>query len=308
MAAAVGRGDACEAGGEAVAVTVATGVRLRPIAMADLPRVGAFLEAHLTARVPAARWVRAFDVPWAAGDPNCGFMLHDGDDVVGVHLAFYSTRHVDGVEHRFCNLGAWCVLPEHRFHALRLLKAVLAQPGMHFTDLSPSGNVPAMALRLGFRELDTASALVPNLPWPSLPRRVRLVSRPAEIERTLRGDALARYRDHARAAAARQVLLVAGGEHCHVIFRKDRRRGLPVFASLLHVSDPELLRRHLRPFTRHLLLRHGALATLVEDRLGVRRPRLSRSAPPTRKKLFRSPSLAPEQVDYLYSELVCVPW
>ena len=30
---------------------------------------------------------------------------------------------------------------EHRFHSLRLLKALLAQDGYHFTDLSPSGNV-----------------------------------------------------------------------------------------------------------------------------------------------------------------------
>ena len=58
---------------------------------------------------------------------------------------------IDGRVERFCNLGAWCVLPEHRFHALRLLKALLAQDGYHFTDLSPSGNVVGLNERLGFR-------------------------------------------------------------------------------------------------------------------------------------------------------------
>ena len=40
------------------------------------------------------------------------------------------------------------------------------QDGYHFTDLSPSGNVVALNRRLGFTQLDTATALVPNLPWP----------------------------------------------------------------------------------------------------------------------------------------------
>ena len=96
-------------------------------------------------------------------------MLLDGDRIVGAHLAFYSRADDRRPPERFCNLGAWCVLPEYRFHGLRLLKALLAQEGYHFTDLSPSGNVVGLNKRLGFEFLDTTTALVPNLPWPSLP-------------------------------------------------------------------------------------------------------------------------------------------
>ena len=91
---------------------------------------------------------------------------------------------------------------------------------------------------------------------PAGPRRVS--ADPAVIERTLTGRELELYRDHARHAAARHVVLIRGDEWCYVVFRKDRRKGLPVFASMLYVSDPELLRRMARPFARHLLLRHGA--------------------------------------------------
>ena len=76
-------------------------------------------------------------VPWKVDAPNHGFMLRDGQRVVGVQLAFYSERLVAGRAERFCNLGAWCVLPEYRFHSIRLLMAVLAQDGYHFTSLSP---------------------------------------------------------------------------------------------------------------------------------------------------------------------------
>ena len=97
-------------------------------------------------------------------------MLLDGDAVVGAHLAFYSERTIDGRTERFCNLGAWCVLPDHRFHGLRLLKALLAQDGYHFTDLSPSGNVRRRSTSGSASAASTPTAtLVPNLPWPSRP-------------------------------------------------------------------------------------------------------------------------------------------
>ena len=122
-------------------------------------------------RVPAEEWARSLDVPWRVDKPNNGFMLLDDGRLVGAHLAYYSERLIDGRPERFCNLGACCVLPEHRFHSLRLLKALLSQEGYHFTDLSPYGSVIALNERLDFRFLDTSSALVPNFPWPSWPGR-----------------------------------------------------------------------------------------------------------------------------------------
>ena len=126
-------------------------------------------------------------VPWKVEAPNHGFMLRDGQRVVGAYLAFYSERVVAGQVEQFCNLGAWCVLPDFRFHSLRLLKALLAQDGYHFTDLSPSGSVVPLNARLEFRSLDTSTALVPNLPWPTVPRRTRISADPDVIENACRG-------------------------------------------------------------------------------------------------------------------------
>jgi hypothetical protein len=63
-----------------------------------------------------------------------------------------------------------------------------------------------------------------------------------------------------------------------------------------------------RPFARHLLVRHGVPITLVERAVVDHRPALSVSVDSPRRKMFRSPSLAPAQIDYLYSELVCLSW
>jgi hypothetical protein len=283
-------------------------IQVRAISDADVPVVAEFLHQHLNRRVPAEAWARSVRVAWKVDAPNHGFLLQDADRVVGANLAFYSERTIDGRPERFCNLGAWCVLPQYRFHGVRLLKALLAQPDLHFTDLSPSGSVVGINARLGLTHLDTTTALVPNLPWPSLPGRGVVSCDPQLVERTLSGPDLDIYRDHADTAAARHLVLIRGGRWCYVVFRRDRRKRLPVFASLLHVSDPELFHAMARQVSRHLLVRHGVLATLAELRVVRAWPPGSVRLPRPRPRMFRSSRLGAEHVDYLYSELVCVAW
>lgn len=283
-------------------------IEVGPITEADVTEVAAFLHAELDARIPADLWARAMRVPWAVRAPNYGFLLRDGDRVVGAYLAFYSDRLIGGRTERFCNLGAWCVRPGYRFHSVRLLKALLGQDGYHFTDLSPSGAVVPLNTRLRFRSLDTSTALVPNLPRPSVPGRVRISADPDLIAGRLSGAQLELYRDHAGCAAARHLVLTRGGRTCYVMFRKVRRKNLPLFVAVLHVSDRDLFAASIGPLTRHFLLRHGALATLAELRVVGDRPRPSRVLASPRPKMFRSASLSPTDIDDLYSELVCVPW
>jgi hypothetical protein len=305
-------------------------VEITPITDTDTAAVAHFLHRNLNNRLSASDWIDAMSVPWKTEAPNYGFMLRDGQRVVGVYLAFYSERTVAGRTERFCNLASWSVLPEFRAHSIRLLKALLAQDGYHFTDLAPTGNVIPLNARLKFRFLDTSAVIVPNLPWPTLPRRTKISADPDVIASTLTGAELEFYRDHAQAAAARHIVLMRGGDSCYVMFRRRWWRGLPVFATILHVSNPELFRRATGQLTRHLLVRHRVPITLAELRIVGRRPRYSvplshPKALPSRHdswlsrtyasryhgtippKMYRSPSLEPAQVDDLYSELVCVP-
>ncbi len=284
-------------------------IRVRPITEVDLPAVADFLHRHLNHRIPPQVWEQSVRVPWKVDAPDHGRLLADGDEVVGVYLAFYSERVIDGRPERFCNLGAWCVLPPYRFHAARLLRSLLAQPDVHFTDLSPSGPVVPIGRRHGFRRLDTTTALVPHLPWPWRSRHELVTSDAAAIERTLTGSDLQIYRDHAGAAAAHHVLLVRGDRYCYVMFRRDRRKGLPVFATILYASDHRLWRQMALPFGDHLLRHHRLVASLV--------PRRTVPCPPPpwsvrlrspRPMLYRSAHLPPDRIDHLYSELVCVPW
>ena len=283
-------------------------VELAPIQHADLPEIGSFMQAELNPAVPAEQWAQALRVPWNVAAPNHGYLLRDDGRVVGAYLAYYSVRSIGGQDEPFCNLGAWCVLESHRSSGLRLLRALLAQKGYHFTDLSPSGNVIPLNRRLRFRELDTTTALVPHLPWPTVPGRCRVSSDSNVLATTLKGRDLAIYQDHRAAAAARHLVLLADEQHCYVMYRKDARKGVRLFTTLLHVGNPSLYRRYSRHVARHLLVHEGTAATLAELRVVGTRPPMSLRLKRSRPKMFKSSTLDADQIDYLYSELTCLPW
>jgi hypothetical protein len=110
-------------------------VEVAPITDADVAAVADFLHANLNDRVPLELACSA--VPWKVEAPNHGFMLRDGQRVVGTLLALYSERLVAGRVARFCNLTSWCVLPDYRSRSISLLTALLRQDGYHFTVLTP---------------------------------------------------------------------------------------------------------------------------------------------------------------------------
>lgn len=282
------------------------GLEVRPITAEDVDQVARFLAAELNSRLSAETWAAAIVPPWPVQAPNHGFLLTDSSRVVGVQLAIYSERMIMGRTERFCNLAAWCVLDDYRLHGVRLLRSALAQPGYTFTDLSPSGSVIAVNQRLKFTEFDTRSVLLPNTPWRTN-RSIAITAEPVALAAALTDDDLRHYRDHRGCLAARQVLITLGGDSCLVVYRRDRRKGISAFASILYASRPELLRRALPDLRSYLLRRDRLIATLAEVRL-VGRPPGAVDLPATRRKMFRSDHLTADQVDYLYSELTCVPW
>lgn len=279
-------------------------VELSAITDADVAAVADFLHFNYKGRIA---WAQSrLTGPWKAETPNHGFMLREEQRIVGALTAFYSARLIAGRTERFCDLGTWFVLPEFRFHSIRLMQAILAQDGYHFTALTPSYKVVSIQTRLGFRPLDTSAALIPNLPWPKPMGRTTVSADPRVIESTLAGTELELYHDHAHALAARHIVLRHGADSCYVMYRGMRIKGVPI-AVIVHVSDPRLFRSAIFSLTHHLLVNHRLLATMAELRIIRRRPPLSFKVT-SWPKMYRSASLEPDQIDDLYSEFLCVPW
>jgi hypothetical protein len=288
-------------------VTDTPAVELSPIGDGQVDQVAEFLHRELNPRVAAEAWAKGIGVQWVPGAPNHGFMLLEDGTVVGANIAFYSEREINGLRERFCNLGALCVTDSRRAHAIRLVRAILQQPGYHFTDFSPSGSVIELNRRLGFRSLDNSTAL--QLNWPVVPKpSVGLITDEVEIEHRLSGRDLQIFRDHRGSAAAHHLLVTSGPELCYVIGRRDRRKRLPVFLSILYVSNAELFSRSARRIAHHFLVHTGAVATLLERQVTGHPPRGSIPLRHARQKMFKSPYLGPADIDYLYSELTQIAW
>jgi hypothetical protein len=279
---------------------------IEPITDADTWAVAEFLHVGMGSRVAAVDWHRLMTPPWDVEQPNHGYALRENGRVVGAYLALYSERMIDGRPRRICNLGVWCVAEEHRANGLRLLRSLLRQRGYTFTDLTPSETVVALNTRLGFTPLDTATALVPNMPWPVWSRGVRVIDSPNEIHGLLSGQEQTLYRDHA-ATAVHHVVLVKGDQSCYVMFRRDRHKRLPLFGSILYVGNRDLFRDCEPQFYRYLLFRHGMVATLAEIRIVGHRPKRAVMLAGW-SKMYLSDDLEAAQIDYLYSELTCRPW
>lgn len=278
---------------------------VQPIEDDDVEPVAAFLHARLNARVPVEAWTALLRPPWAHLGPNRGFQLRADDGVVGAYAAVYS---VSRAGHAVCNLAAFCVLDEHRAHSLRLLRAIIGQQGFVFTDLSPSGNVPALNARLGFEHLDTTTRVVMNLPRPAR-RSVRVSARPEDIRALLEGDDARVYGDHRRAPAARHLVVRTATGHAYLMYRRVRRKRLGVFAAPIFVGGDRAVMRDAWPEVAARLLRDGLPVTLAEERvLGFTPPGLGRDLVHPRPRMFLGRGVEPADIDYLYSELPLLDW
>lgn len=285
----------------------APALAVRPIGADEIDDAARFLHEYLNRRVSVAAWRTLLAPPWQTDATNRGFMLTDGDAVAGVYAAVYSERDIDGERVPVCNLAAFCVREDQRAHGLRLIRSLLGQKGYEFTDLSPSGNVIAMNERLGFRRLDTATRLTLNLPGLGA-RGIRVTEDHDVIAHALDDGDRRIHTDHRQAPAAHHLLVEQDGTYAYLIYRRDRRRRMPLFATPLYVGGDHDLLRAAWPAVRTRLLRHGLIATLAERRLLGFEPRFGRAQKNPRAKMIRGMRWPDDAVDYLYSELVLVSW
>lgn len=283
-------------------------IDLVPITDADAPAAARFLHDELNPAVTVEAWTRLLRPPWAESAPHRGYMLRDGDRIVGVYAAVHSARQVAGQPVPVCNLAAFCVLEEQRMHSVRLMRALIRSREYVFTDFSPSGNVVAMNERLGFIRIDTATRLVINPPWPR-GGGVRVSSDPEAIAVILQGQDAQVHRDHRDAAAARHLVVQSGDEYAYLVFRAHTLKRLRLFALPLYVGGSRaLLQREWRAVRSHLLTRHGLPFTLAERRILGFSAGLGRDLAEPRARMVRGTGLDPGEIDYLYSELALVSW
>lgn len=275
---------------------------VEPVTEDLLPEFCAFLHAHLDASRSPEVWARSLRTHWGGERPNFGFCLRSEGKIVGGIGAYYATRTLRGREEKVCNITSWCVLDTYRQQSMRLAMALVGQPGYHYTDFSPTAVVGGTLKFLKFKALDERQVFAFNLPWMSF---TPVLDTPDAIEAALSGDALRVYRDHAAFPWLHHVVIGRRGEQpCHVIYKPEHYSKVPC-AYVVHVSDPDSLRRRFRAFASYLLMR-GLLGTRAELRMLKFQPWPSRMLSGFNARVYRSDTLTDDDIDYLYSEAVAI--
>jgi hypothetical protein len=279
---------------------------LEPIRDEDLPEFGKFLFENLSRERSAEAWADAFRQDWCPSKPNNGFVIRDQGRIVGGIGAIYAERTVRGRAERFCNITSWCVLDAFRAQSMRLAMAVTGQPGLHFTDLTPTEVVSKTLQFLKFKPMNERHAVWPNLPWPIGGRdAIRIVYDPAQIGQLLAPDDARAYRDHCHLPWLRHLAVGKTGAWCYVVWKRTRLKGI-TGAMVIALSDAELFLRYRRALGSYLLVHHGLSYTRVESRLLPRLPTLCVELSGYRSKVFKSDTLTAADMSNLYSELVAL--
>jgi hypothetical protein len=264
------------------------------------------LLAELNAALPREKWRQLVDYPWRRDGDGIGYVLvHDGS-IVGFLSTLHSRRIVDGKEVRFCNTAHWIVRKEHRGDSFRLLLAALRDPDSTITNLTSSPAVSELMQKLGFKLLE--QTLQVFIPMPRLPFRGNgavLETDASAIAAALRGADRTIFADHETCSG--HLLVREGDAYCYIVYSRNHRRmfGINVpYCHIQYVSNREIFRRQLARIRWCFLRRCGAWFVAADERfvgrdLGV----FSRPHRLAAPRYYRSRTLAPHQVDNLYTEL-----
>jgi acetoacetyl-CoA synthetase len=255
-------------------------------------------------------WRQLFVDHTGLQDGKFGWVLVEGDEVVGFLGTIMSQRTVRGEKVRLCNTSSWIVKPEYRAHSLALQARVLADRAVTVTSLSPTPEVAKVLERMGFKLIDKSERIIfPVLTPLGLARGCEVVTDPAALERALDGERLRYFRDH-QLPFHRHALVRSKEGDCYLMMNRSPKavaRGLRLpFARIHHVDAPAVLARHSERVATILAARVRVVGMIVDNRLlGQHVPWNSFERPSgPQNAAFRSDRLTEQDIDGLYTEAV----
>ncbi|WP_284275668.1 AMP-binding protein [Bradyrhizobium iriomotense] len=268
--------------------------------------------------INATAWRRLFEHGWS--NHERGFMLLDGDEVVGFLGTIAARRQVNGKATLVCNVSSWCVHPSYRGWGMALLAEALRDESVTYTAFTPAPISWSALLTQRFTPLETGRIFMPPLLHAETlfaSNRPVISFDPAVVRARLSSEQRQIFDDHAPYDCL-QLTVSDGGEHAYLVVKRRTQRlnarrlrglgkvlplGIP-YSDILHCSAPALLLRHIERVKLAILWRQRTVALVAEARLFDVKPRGMMLAAST---CYRSPLPVAGALDRLYSEIVLLP-
>jgi hypothetical protein len=283
-------------------------VTIREARADDFERVYPLLVEFENPHLRTEHWRQLFIDHTGLQSGRIGWVLADGDDIVGFVSTIFSERTIRGEAMRLCNTSSWIVKPAYRAHSLGLHAKVIADESVTVTNLSPTAQVLKLLEKLGFTLMDKSQRIILPVVTPrTFMDRCEILTRPGAVQDALTGENLRFFRDHQLPFNRHVLLRTAVGDSYVMMNRTLKTIGgslrLP-FARVHHIGAPEVFVRHLEKLVARVAVSLEVVAMIVDNRM------LQGTVPwhsflrpgGERKAAFRSKRLTAEDIDGLYTE------
>lgn len=268
-------------------------------------RIYPLIESFGIEGVSREDWFQLLSKHWFPDHDHFGYVLMEGEQVVGFLGASFSERNIGGNRFAVCNLFCWYVWEDYRKESLLLLRPILNLPNMTITTLTPSQVTSIIFERFKFEKLERQVMIFPLLPSLSLQTGIEFVTDPLLIESQLAGDDKKIFVDHSFAPCCHLLLTHRGQkEYCYLIYNRVQKKGLH-FTQVCFISNKDLFASSFARVKWFFLRQKRTVFTVVDKRL-IKGCKVGLGFNYTLRypRLYRSDTLQPEEIDNLYSELL----
>ena len=280
---------------------------VRPAGEADIEPVAALLHERMNAKITPERWRHLLDYPWRPKGVERGWLVEDQGRIVGFMGTIYSDRPTRLGLRRFCDLSSWYLLADYRGDGTGdlLLRSGMAQPGVTYQTMTARRATGRKIRALGFSVLDaTRSLFAPDAAHAPL----GLVTEPDAIRQRLMPQEREVFDVH-RGFAIHQALVgvgdgqADGGRGIWLVWQRKLKGEAVAYHDVLHASDRRYLSANAPAIAASLATGEtGVLA--IDTRFMEPSDDQGRVETIPLARWYRSPDLAPGDIDHLFSEVV----
>jgi hypothetical protein len=246
---------------------------------------------------------RLFENHWGRKESDpIGYLIRDGDNVVGFYAYIIYQREIDGIIYDFCNMSTWGVEESHRGMSLQLVKPIKELAQTHtitnFTANAPSHTVFKRLFK--FDDIENTLVLIPYL--PQITFRNHEVLFDGDIVGLNERDTQIFEDHHPNRYKSVHIYIKYGNSYLYVICTKAKRKKIN-FLEVRYINNLSLFLENISLVRSVLPIRYNALALIIDKRMiGANKIFVSYDYKLPLSKLYKSNQLSKEKIDGLYSE------
>ncbi|WP_327694189.1 GNAT family N-acetyltransferase [Streptomyces sp. NBC_00459] len=216
--------------------------------------------------IPFESRKRMFQPVWGGDEGYYGYVMEEGDEVVGFLGTLFTERDVRGRRHKFCEIHSWYVKDDYRNESLKLFLPVMSIRKATLLNYTPTQTVYDISKKFGWEDLETK--VLQFLPVPtlrSLSGGFRVETRKHMIVQHLDEADRKVFLDH-ESVECRHYLITRSGstEYLYVVLKRLRLRRFVPFGRILYASNKSMLLDAVDRLRTYWCLRLGMAFVVID--------------------------------------------